>query len=599
MQKKRNKKKQSPRKIFIVILLAVILSGSGWWVWRGLYPPSPRFNSLLISRGQELQQILPGETVLLRPSDRVKIHEISTNILLNINVRLAAEDFDINALRHEELDLSTLLPDRNIFNHYRFRVWVKYRNQKLGHIDWDIQPYVEDWLEKARKTEDAKKRLAVLEQGLQLLPEDTSIWRRLLEEYKAQKRWKRAASMLEKAVEKDANEELLAELLEVYAAMSSKTKIISVLRKLIKLDPEDLSSRLQLAEMLEKSGKNKSAIKEYEELAKRVDKKERLSIYKSLGYLYSKTGKNKKAISYYLKAAKSDQKDANLYYNISYLYEKTKQNDKSIRYLEKAVGLNKKDMDSRLVLADKFFRKGELKKADKYVSAVLKKQPSSLKALFLKARIEEKKGKGDELKKVYEKIYALDKKNATVIYNLGVLYYEKGDLKSSLSYFLKYSEKNPKDPAVHELIFDIYKQQDNEKMAFKEARTLAELKPDNVQLYHYMFDYLSNQGEYQPIIPIMQRGVKANPGQTDLKKYLLTAYLKTGKNEAAVALIDQLLDKDPHNVDMLMQKAGLQEKGGDVNGALETYKKIINISADNEEAEAAYLRLRLKTVRNQ
>ena len=263
------------------------------------------------------------------------------------------------------------------------------------------------------------------------------------------------------------------------------------------------------------------------------------------------------------------------------------------------MGLNKKDMDSRLVLADKFFRKGELKKADKYVSAVLKKKPSSLKALFLKARIVEKKGKGDELKKVYEKIYALDKKNATVIYNLGVLYYEKGDLKSSLSYFLKYSEKNPKDPAVHELIFDIYKQQDNEKMAFKEARTLAELKPDNVQLYHYMFDYLSNQGEYQPIIPIMQRGVKANPGQTDLKKYLLTAYLKTGKNEAAVALIDQLLDKDPHNVDMLMQKAGLQEKGGDVNGALETYKKIINISADNEEAEAAYLRLRLKTVRNQ
>ncbi len=579
--------------------MAVILLSSGWWVWRGLYPPCPRFNALLISRDQELRRILPGETVLLRPGDNVKIHEISTNILLNINVRLAAEDFDINALRHEELKLSSLLPDQNIFNHYRFRIRVKYRNKNLGHIDWEIQPYVEDWLEKAGKTEDRQKRLAVLEQGLQLLPEDTSIRRRLLDEYKAQKRWKRAASMLEQAVEKDADEELLAELLEVYAAMSSKTKVISVLKKLIKLDPEDLGSRLQLAELLEKSGKNKSAIREYEELAKRVDKKDRLPIYKSLGYLYSKRGKNQKAISYYLKAAKSDKKDANLYYNISYLYEKTKQNDKAIRYLEKAVSLNKKDMDSRLVLADKFFRKGELKKAEKYVSAVLKKKPSSLKALFLKARIVEKKGKGDELKKVYEKIYALDKKNATVIYNLGVLHYEKGELKSSLSYFLKYSKKNPKDPAVHELIFDIYKRRNNEKAAFKEARTLVELKPDKVQLYHYIFDYLSDRGEYKQVIPIMKRGVKANPGQTDLKKYLLTAYLKTGNDKQAVELIERLLDTAPHDIELLLRMAGLLEKRGDVNEALETYKKIINISPDHEEAEDAYLRLRLKIVRNQ
>ena len=72
--------------------------------------------------------------------------------------------------------------------------------------------------------------------------------------------------MLEKTAEKDPNQEILSELLEVYAAMSSREKIISVLNKLIELDPQDLNLRFQLAEILENSKKYKTAIKHYEEL---------------------------------------------------------------------------------------------------------------------------------------------------------------------------------------------------------------------------------------------------------------------------------------------------------------------------------------------
>ncbi|MBW2215746.1 MAG: tetratricopeptide repeat protein [Deltaproteobacteria bacterium] len=598
LQKRRNKKPRSPRPAFIVVLLAIILLAFGWWLWQGLYPPVPRFNSMLISMDGELQNILPGETISLHSSDSVKIHKISTNILQNINVRLASEGFDVNALRHEQIKLSSLLPDQNIFDHYKFRVWVKYRNENLGYVDWEIQPYAEDWLEKANRTVDDDKRLEVLEHGLRSLPEDSNLWRRLLDEYKSQKRWKQAASMLEKMADKDPNEEILNELLEVYAGMSSKTKIISVLKKLIKLDPGDLSSRLQLAEILEKSGKSKSAIKEYEELVKRVGKQDRLPIYKSLGYLYSKTGSYEKAISYYLKAAKSDKKDANLYYNLSYLYEKTKQKEKADTYLGKAVRLNKKDVGGRLQLAEKLIKKGELKKAEKYVSEILKNEPSSLNALILKAMIAEKRGEKKELEKIYEKIYSLDKKNDTVVYNLGVIKYEKGDLKSALTYFSEYIKKNPEDAAAREIIYDIYIRQNNEKMAYKEAQVLVKLKPKRTDLYNFMFDYLNAQGDYKKIIHIMEKGLKANPEQTDLRRHLLFAYLKTGKDDLAVKQIKELLKTKPRDIDLLLQMARLLEKGGNFTEALETYKAIITISPDHEEAEEAYLRLRLKGVRN-
>jgi len=554
---------------------------------------------MLLNINNEPQNILPGETVSFHSSDKVKLIKVSTNILLNLNVRLVSEGFDINALRHEERSLSTLLPDQNIFDHYKFRILIKYRNQNLGYIDWEVQPYAEDWLDKAERTINDDMRIAVLEHGLRLLPEDSSIWRRLLDEYKSQQHWKRAAAMLEEMAGKDPNQEILAELMEVYTAMSSKNKIVSVLSKLVKIDPGDLNLRFQLAEVLEEIGRKKAAIKEYEELAKRVHKKDSRSIYKRLGYLYSKTGKYKNAISCYLKAVKADKKDVNLYYNLSYLYEKTNQREKAHFYLEKAVNLNSKDMESRMELTQRLINKGQLGKAEKYLSEILKKKPSSLKALLLKAQIKEKQGEKQELRKIYEKILSLDKKNETVLYNLGALNYESGDLESSLAYFSKYAKLNPKDVAVHEIIFDIYKRQKNEKMAFKEAKILIKLKPKKLDSYHFVFDYLDGQGDYDEIIRIMEQGIKANPEQTDLREHLLFAYLSAGKEDLAINQMGELLKTRPKDINLLLQMAKLYEKSENFTAALEFYKKIITLSPDNEEAEEAYLRLRLKQVRGE
>ena len=96
----------------------MIVLASGWWLWRGLYPPAPRLNAILLRINHEPRQILPGEPINFHSSDTVRILEISTNILWNLNVRLVSEGFDVNALRHEDVRLSSLLPEQNIFDHY-------------------------------------------------------------------------------------------------------------------------------------------------------------------------------------------------------------------------------------------------------------------------------------------------------------------------------------------------------------------------------------------------------------------------------------------------------------------------------------------------
>ena len=553
-----------------ILLLLSALSG-GWWLWRYKLTQSPRLNYILVSINHETRRILSGETLALHPNDRIKILDISTNIPFNLNIRMSAEGLDVNALRYEDLKIADLLPHGEAFDRYKFTIVVKYYNRDIGYLIWVVQPFAEDWLDKANRIIDNDMRLAILERGHRLTPEDSHLSRRLLDEYKAIRKWKKAAGMLEEMAEQKTDHETLTELIRVYRAMGNKDGIILTLKRLINLDPGDIEARAELAEILEKSGDWKEAIREYEGLLKRTNKEDKLPLYKSLGYLYTKTGNLEKAISCYLNAAKIDQKDANLHYNLSYLYEKINEEEKSNFYLDNAITLKSDDLEGRLKLAKSLMERGEFERSRKYLSEVLKKEPGSNKALTLMAKIMEKQGDKKSLKRIYEKIHSLNPKDETIIYNLGALEYEEGNLKNALPYFKAYVQSHPKDATVHGILFDIYKKEKDFPLAFKEAVILVELTPKESDTYDFIFNYLQQKGEYEKIIPIMEKGLEANPKEVALREYLVSAYLKAGRDNHAVSQMEEILNVKPTEIDPLLMDMfeSLRAKGA--------YEKILQI----------------------
>ncbi len=598
MVKKRRKKSGSSRILFWVITL--VLFGvliAGLRLWSCLYNVTPQFYYILISKNDNPLKLLNGETILLHPEDRIRILNISSSICFNRGIRLNARGFDVNALLLEEMPISDLLPGKDIFGHYSFRIWVKYVNQEIGHVDILVEPFVEDWLDKANRTIEGKKKIEVLEQALKQAPDDRRIKERLISEYISLHRWEEAALMLESLLKKEGPDQaLLHSLLEVYESMSRKEGVISVLRKLIELNPEDMDLRLRLAKTLEEDGRLEEAIKEYEEIVNRGAKEDLLPVYNSLGFLYTKTGQVQKAIDVYLKALEMDKDDVNLYYNLSMLYEKIGQKDRSDFYLSKAVELKSGDIEGRLKLSEDLIEKGSLEEAEKYLKEVLKTRPESQRALSLLAGIAEKKGDKEGLKGLYKRMLTLDPKNLTLVYNLGIIEYETGDLVNAIPYLTRYVEAHPDDKEVHTFLFDIYRKQKMDDKAFKEALILTRLKPEEVDFYDFIFEYLNGRGNYEEMIRVMNEGLKSHAKDIDLRKYLILAYLKTGKEDLALEQIKEVLNLDPDNVTMLLQLARLQEKRGTPVEALATYKKILDLSPDNEEAEAAYLRLRLEVL---
>ncbi|MBW2063438.1 MAG: tetratricopeptide repeat protein [Deltaproteobacteria bacterium] len=590
-EKVRKRRSKSNRAAWIAGILFVIALGVAWWFWNCIYDVSPTLDYVLIEKNKQQLKLLSGETLHVYPHEPVKILKIATNICFNRGIRLSAVGFDVNALLYESISFATLLPQRDIFKQYKFRVTVMHYDRAIGYIDIILEPRVEDWLDKANKIIDDTRRLKLLEKALRLAPNDRRIKDRLVSEYIAQRKWKKAASLLEEIFSEEPDQQILYSLLEIYESMPDRNGVVFTLRRILEINPDDLEMRLKLASVLESSGNITRAIREYEELAKRMAKEDRLPIYKTLGYLYTEKGEIAKAIENYLKALEMDKKDPNLYYNLSYLYEKAGRGERADFFLAKAVRIRPDDVDGMLKLAGRLIRKGRYREAKKYLSRVLKKRPDSVEALLLKLKIAERQKDKKTQKQVYRKILALDPKNETVIYNLGVLEYETGNLEGSRKYLERFARIHPDDYEVHTFLFDIYNRLGKQDLAYKEVRRLIRLRPKEIAPYGFVFEYLSSRNDHRELIEVMKRGLRTNPNSIVLMEYLVVSYLKTGEEGLAIEQMKKILALRPRDTDLMLKMAKLQEKIGKIEDAIETYEKVLSVSKGHGEAKSEYVRL--------
>jgi len=210
------------------------------------------------------------------------------------------------------------------------------------------------------------------------------------------------------------------------------------------------------------------------------------------------------------------------------------------------------------------------------------------------ANIVEKEGDKDALRNTYKRIVSHDPKNKIILFNLGVLETEQGNLKKALQYFERLIKIDPQDWQARETLFDIYQRQKRNDLAFNQALILTKVFPKKIFYYNFIFNHLSTLNKFEQLAHYMSKGVKANPKNFKLRQYLILSYLKLKKNELAVKEIKNALKLRPNNISLLHQLAKINEGTGKLDQALRAYKKILDISPDDEKAGKAYLRLRLE-----
>jgi len=608
------KKKRKKRAIFILLalflsgLLYVLIGGPGSNYFKislnKLLHPVPELKHIIIEHNGEKKRLIPNQILHINPADSLRIVKVSTSILFNKGIRLYSQGFDVNALQTQTV-VTELLPNQDMFRHYTYTITIKHNNNNIGKVSLVIAPSLEDWLTKANRIIDPEKRIHFLQSAYKEEKDNFQIKMRLANEYLAQKRWKEGAHIIENIlketeempapiISEQASLNLMKKLLDAYERLHYYTKAIATLKKILINSPEDLDLRLRLAELLEKKGRLKEAVKEYIIILPQLTRNEKIVYMKNIGYLFFQGGQKKKALQWYLKAAKYDRKDPNLYYNIGSIYDDLGDPKMAEKYLRLALELKKGDIEGRLRLGQSLFNKNRFTEAKRYVNEILEKKPHHLEALILLANILEKEGDKKTLANVYKQILSQNPKNKTILFNLGVLETEQGNLKKGLHYFERLVKIDPKDAQAREALFEIYQSQKRNDLAFNQAVQLIKLFPKKITYYSYVFDHLTALDEFEQLAQYMILGVTENPKNFELRQYLILVYLKLKKNELAIKEIKEALKLRPNNTNLLHQLAKIHEGTGNLDLALQAYKKILDISPDDEKAGKAYLMLRLK-----
>lgn len=605
------KKRRRKRAIFLVLalflsgFLYLLIGGPGSNYFKSslnrLLNPVPVFKHIIIEHNGEKKRLTPGQILHIHPYESLKIAKISTSIPFNRGIRLYSQGFDVNALQTQTV-VTKLLPDQDIFRHYNYTIIIKHNNNKIGEVGLVISPSLEDWLTKANRIIDPQKRIHFLQKATQEEKHNIQLKMRLADEYLAQKRWKEGAHIIEGILKekeglpagRQAGLNLMKKALDAYEHLHDYNKIIATLKKILINSPDDLDLRIRLAELLEKKGRIKEAVEQYTIILPQLTKKEKITCMKNVGYLLFQAGQKNKALQWYLKAAKYDRKDPNLYYNIGSIYDDLKKPELAEKYLRLALELKKDDIEGRLRLGQSLFNKNRLNEAKKYVKEILKRKPNHFEALILLANILEKEGDKDGLRNIYKQILSHDPKNKIILFNLGILETEQGNLQKGRQYFERLVKIDPNDTQAREALFDIYQRQKRNDLAFNQAIRLIKFFPKKIAYYSYIFTHLTALDEFEQLAQYMIMGVKANPKNLELRQYLILAYLKLEKNELAVKEIMQALKLRPNNTNLLHQLAKIHEGTGKLDQALQVYKKILDISPDDEKAGKAYLRLRIK-----
>ncbi|HDR16246.1 MAG TPA: tetratricopeptide repeat protein [Desulfobacteraceae bacterium] len=568
-----------------IVLLLVIAScaAAAWWGWRMIQGESVRLSFMLMEINGERSKILRGETLLLNPFDTIRIVEVGASVPFDYGIRLEAEGVDVDSLRHQEMQLVDLLPGREAFVRYRFNVSVRYRDRSIGDVTWKVEPSVEDWLERANRLINDEMRVDFLERAVQFTSGDRRIERRLLNEYKQTSRWRKTLDLLKKMAADTPDTALYAELLEVYRGLQDLRGVQSVLRILVEREPRNPKWKLSLGEVLEEAGEKREAAEYFEAALDLSDEGERPDLYKHLGYLYTEIEEYSKAVEKYAEAVRLDQKDANLHYNLAFLYDRLGNSDRAEFHLENAVTLESRDVEGRLTLARRLIDRGEGKKAEEYIKEVLARSPDNLEALLLMAGIAERGDRKRDLLDLYRRIHNLDPKNQTIIYNLGVLFYEFGEYRDSAGWLARYADTHPEDLPVHEMLFDCYLKSGKKDEAFKAAQHILDLKPDLLYPYSYIVDYLGDKGKFRRIIEILEPAVESHPDSTELKRNLMAAYTQAGETRAAVNLGEELIKDSPGDRNLLEFLFDGHRSLNDDESALKTAEALASLDVVDDD----------------
>lgn len=151
----------------------------------------------------------------------------------------------------------------------------------------------------------------------------------------------------------------------------------------------------------------------------------------------------------------------------------------------------------------------------------------------------------------FKKAFDLDPHNPNTLNNLGILSLERGDLQPAKAYLDASLQAQPAGN-------------------FDALNTLGNL--------------YANSSQFQQAEQYWQEALKIKPNAFNVKKNLALTYFWLGDGEKAIPFFEEILEKEPENIELLNSYAVLLGRMNDDHGAIKIFDKLLALNEGDENA---------------
>lgn len=368
---------------------------------------------------------------------------------------------------------------------------------------------------------------------------------------------------------------------DIMKLLRNNPKSVEYYRKAVALAPDDTDLRLSYAKMLDLTGNDDEAVKEFNFVLARIE--DNPEVLYSLERIYKK------------KLDKSPS-DANVTTNLGAILQKQGKFDEALAYYAKAEQLDRTNVNARLNVGTLYQQKKDYKKAMEAYDSVLLLYPKNVQANLYKAQTYEEMGNTQNALALYEKVLALEPNNDTASYRLKNLMRSTLSTKEFVEYIKKHSKTGKPADELYLYALDLHKENklDDAIAIYKEVLAMT---PDNAEVYVNLAIALSQKKDYNNAISMLKIAQAKFPENAQVKETLTSVYgemndikltqaselYNAGQFEEAVKIYSGIT---PMTEEIMLTIATCWQNLNNTAEALNAYKQAFALNPNS--AETAY-----------
>jgi tetratricopeptide (TPR) repeat protein len=298
---------------------------------------------------------------------------------------------------------------------------------------------------------NSKRALELAEKALETRPYDVDMREMLGELYWESADLDRAQTELEKVVA-IAPRSLPARrtLALVYAAKGAMPNLAAELERVQDLAPDDMEVRVDLGSAYQRMGAPEKAIAAYEEVLRRQPRN--ATVWKLVGDCYRAVRDHEHAIAAYQKVRRLSPEDPRPYFLLGAIYQELGDDVRAEAMFQEAQQFRRYLGEAWTNLGSIAFRRGDLAKANWYLSRAVVRSPTRPKAHYNYALVLSAKKDRDHALDELRVAGDLDPSDAEIHYLAGVIQLRQGRLEEAKREFEEALKRRPDHPdAKHNL----------------------------------------------------------------------------------------------------------------------------------------------------